>query len=100
MYKYDWWGHVKGMIRRYPGRQGRELHGVALAEQEAVQSAIDDTECMTDGGKRLELINMVFWENQYKLPGAALQIPCSERTALRWHSDFVKLVAKKRGLMD
>ena len=100
MYRWDWWGHVKGMIRRYPDRKGRDLHGVALAEYEAVQAAIDETAQMDEGAQRIALVGMIFWGNQYKLTGAALRIPCSERTALRWHSDFIKLVAKKRGLLD
>lgn len=100
MYKFDWWGHVKGMIRRYPNRKGQDLHGVALAEYEAVQAAMDETANLRDGGSRLKLIGMLFWESQYKLPGAALRIPCSESTAARWNREFIKLVAKKRGLMD
>lgn len=100
MYRYDWWGHVKGMIRRYPARKEEELHGVALLEFQAVQEAVDETKRMSDGQQRLELIRMMFWPGMYRIPGAALRIPCSERTAAQWHGDFIKLVAKKRGLMD
>ena len=87
------------MIRRYPGRKDRELYGAALAEQEAVQKAINDTKRKVDGEDRMRLISLVYWKN-CKIPAAALRVPCSERTALRWNGDFVRLVAKKRGLTD
>jgi len=130
--RYDWWGYVKGMIRRYPRlkERYRDLHTVsgvadysgiphgtepsrtteaiaikelptnAQREYEAVRRAIAMTERYKDGRDRLAIIKMVLWDGQYTLSGAALRIPCSYRTARRYHSDFIFMVAKNYGLLD
>lgn len=41
----------------------------------------------------MQLVEMVLFRQSHKVPGAALQIPCSERTALRWHGDFIREIA-------
>lgn len=92
--RYDWWGYVKGMIRRYPDGYVNEK------EAAAVKSAIDGTNQMNNGDDRLKIIDLVFWKRTHTLPGAAMQIPCSERTARRWHTEFIKEVAKNFGLID
>jgi len=43
---------------------------------------------------------MVFWRRSHTLDGAALSIPCSYRTAQRYHSEFILLVAGFYGLLD
>ena len=76
------------------------MAGTALREYESVQAAIEQTERMRSGADRLKIIRLVFWECTYTLPGAALQVPCSERVAQRWHADFIKDVARNFGLLD
>lgn len=98
--RYDWWGYVKAVIRRYPALKRNDVSGVALRERESVQAAVKTTEGMRDGAERLELIDMVFWKQTHTLSGAAMHIPCSERTAQEWHRQFIRLVAKNIGLMD
>lgn len=130
--RYDWWGYVKGMIRRYPalrtefadlhtqavtpnysgvwGSSGagraveevalRELPTTAQREFEAVRRAIQATERMASSRDRLKIIDLVFWKQTHTLEGAALMIPCSYRTARRYHSEFVVTVAKAYGLLD
>lgn len=88
-----WWGYAKAMARAYPGRVGKELDGTALAEFQAVEAAIEATRRLKDGEERLRLVEMVLFRQSHKVPGAALQIPCSERTALRWHGDFIREIA-------
>ena len=97
---YGWWGYVKDIIRRYPSMRGKQLTGVALREYEAVQAAIEQAERMRNGAGRLRVVDLVFWKRTYTLPGAALQVPCSERTAQQWHADFIKAVARNFGLLD
>lgn len=92
--KYDWWGYVKGMIRRYHEQK------VTKKEAEAVKSAIEFTGQKEDGEDRLKVIDLIFWKKTHTLPGAAMRIPCSERTARRWHTEFIKEVAKNFGLID
>lgn len=98
--RYDWWGYIKAVIRRYPALKSQDVHGAALRERGAVQAAVEDTEGLRDGAERLKLIDMVFWKQTHTLSGAAMQIPCSERTAQEWHRQFIRLVAKNIGLMD
>lgn len=82
----DWWGYAKGMVRRYPDRTNAD-------ESEAVRKAIEYTKTMPDGPQRLSIIKMMYLEKTHTLSGAALLVPCSERTARRWHSQFIWAVA-------
>ena len=79
----------------------RELRGTKQREYESVRRAIALTESAPETGKlRLELIDLVFWKQSHTLEGAAMQLHCSYRTARRYQSDFIYLVAKYYGLMD
>lgn len=98
--RYGWWGYAKWMIRQFPARENRYVQGAALKERIAVQEAIDQTMGMEDGQARMQVIDMVFFKQTHTLEGAAKMIPCSDRTARRWHADFIKLVARKYGLLD
>lgn len=97
--RYDWWGYAKGMIRRYPASQA-EATGNRARERDAVYAAIEQTKQRADGDEQLELIDLVFWRRTHTLAGAAMMIPCSERTARRWHTEFIRRVAKNYGLLD
>lgn len=88
------------MIRQYPAREGKYIQGKALDERMAVQRAIDQTMKMDNGQDRLRVVDLVFFKQTHTLEGAALMVPCSERTARRWHTEFIKLVAKEYGLLD
>lgn len=85
--RYGWWGYAKHMIRRYPD-------GVNENERAAVAAAIAETERMYAGGDRLKIAQMVLLDGSHTLAGAALQIPVSERTAQRYHADFIRCVGK------
>lgn len=88
-----WWGYAKAMIRAYPGRIGKELDGTPLAEFQAVEAAIEATRRRRDGEARMAVVGMVLLKRTHNIPGAALRIPCSERTAAQWHGDFIRDVA-------
>lgn len=92
--RYGWWGYVKSMVRLYPERRGQALTGTALREFEAVRAAIEQTERTSNGANRLKVIELVFWKRTHYISGAALQVPCSEKTAKRYHADFIKAVAQ------
>lgn len=85
--RYGWWGYVKDMIRRYPD-------DVNQNEKDAVDAAIAVTERMPNGQARLKVIDLVLWSETHRIPGAALEVPCSERTAWRWQSTFIKDTAR------
>lgn len=98
--RYRWWGYIKSIIRNYPALRERDCQGVTLREREAVRRALEQTERMEDGQGRLRVIEMVLLKQTHTLEGAALMVPCSERTARRWHTEFIKLVAKEFGLLE
>lgn len=85
--KYDWWSYAKHMIRRYPDRVNEN-------EYAAVAAAIAETERRKGGADRLRVAQMVLIEGSHTLEGAALQIPCSQRTAQRYHADFIRAVGR------
>lgn len=129
--RYDWWGYVKGIIRRYPelceqyadihtqcivpcysGMPGgdneprkvetiaiRMLPNVHQKEYESVLAAVRLTSSLKTGAERLALINLIFWKRSHTLAGAAIKCNVSERTARRWHTDFIKCVAGFYGLL-
>lgn len=81
-----WWGYAKHMVRRYPGGDENE--------RRAVELAMEQTGRMTAGQDRLKVAKLVLMEGRYTLAGAAMQIPCSERTAQRYHADFLRAVGR------
>lgn len=85
--KAGWWGYAKHMIRRYPDRDND-------SERRAVRLALEQTERMTNGADRLKIARLVLLDGSHTLAGAALQIPCSERTAQRYHADFIRAVGQ------
>ena len=91
--KYPWWGYVREIARRYPDHRTE-------AEAAAVEYAINQTDQMPDGQRRLSVIGMVFFRKTHTLQGAALEVPCGYETAKRWQQAFLLLVAQKRGLLD
>lgn len=98
--RYIWWGYVKNMIRRYPARKDRPCAGNDLREREAVERAVRQTMRLDNGQDRLRVVELVFWQQTHTLEGAAMMVPCSERTARRWHTEFIRLVAREYGLLE
>lgn len=125
--RYKWWGYVKWVIRDYPAKceelnsmrtqntttsfdpqphgtsvnrttenvATREFTGQKQKEYEAVRSAIQETD-----RERMRMVDAVFLSKTHTLAGAAMLCHVSEITAVRWHGDFVRLVAKNMGLLD
>lgn len=83
---------MKYIVRSYgaPESTGSDLE---RREREAVRRAVDETFRRGSGRLRVELIEMVYWRKSHQLQGAAMKLGISERTALRWHGDFIKTVA-------
>lgn len=97
---YPWWGYIRAIIQDYPAQKDMELSGATRNSQEAVQAAVNATERMKDGEKRLEVIRLTLWEGTHTLEGAANTIPCDRSTAARWKRRFFEDVARNRGLLD
>lgn len=85
--RYQWWGYVKSMVRRYPDRVNQD-------EYAAVTAALAETEAMNNGAERLKVVRMMMQEEPCKLAYVALRIPCSESTAQRYHAEFLRTVGR------
>ncbi len=85
--QYGWWSYAKHMARRWPD-------GLNKSEYAAVANAIAETERCTDGADRMKIVRSVLLEGTHTLEGAALTVPCSERTAQRYHADFLHSVGR------
>ena len=91
-----WWGYIKGCVRKYSEIPVDEAGtDIERRELEAVQRAVARTQSMKHGGERLALIELVYWKRTHTVPGAALELFISERTALRWHGEFIRTVARE-----
>jgi len=119
-----WWQYMRRVIRDQPRKEqilrdlkGTERGGVRPTERAAVRSlggrwrrneyeavvqAIAMTARLPDGQWRLRLIELMYFNRhrRYTLPGAAMECNVSERTAVRWHGEFIRLVASYMGLCD
>ena len=64
---------------------------------DAVAKALRKTKRLPDGNLRCRLIELTYFDGRYNFQGAAMKLHVSYRTILRWHRDFVYLVA---GFLD
>lgn len=130
--RYDWWGYVKGMIRRYPmlclernenleqkitvnydavgysTKISRAIEDIVIKEllttrereYWAVTKAIEMTKKLPNGKSRIKVIDLVYWKQSHTLAGAAKAVCFSERSARRFHTEFIRAVASCYGLLD
>lgn len=89
------WTYIKSMVRDYPKyQQGGVRNHVQQAEKDAVEAAVQETLAMPDGENRIRMIDYVYWRRTHTIAGAASVIHYSERTAVQWHGEFLRLVGK------
>lgn len=99
--RYSWWGYVKSLVREWVEREDYEsMRGAAKHDYISVHLAVLQTERTADGQNRMKLIRLMHWDKTHTLGGAALDIPCSRRTAAYWQREFFEMVARNRGLLD
>ena len=91
--RYIWWGYVKALIRAAGNPRSRKYGYLSEAEIAAFQSAWESTD-----QERQRLVAMVLIRQSHTIPGAALKLHISERTAQRWHAEFICAVAQRLGL--
>ena len=91
--RYIWWGYVKALIRTAGNPRSRKYGYLSEAEIAAFQSVWESTD-----QDRQRLIAMVLIRQSHTIPGAALKLHISERTAQRWHAEFICAVAQRLGL--
>lgn len=110
--KQDWRDiHEQSVTANYSGSprgggNGRSLESIALRQlppddqkvYDAVTRTVELVNLRPDGAARLDLIRLMYWQPKtLPLKSAALVLFISERTAKRWHGDFVRLVGKCYG---
>ena len=91
--RYIWWGYVKALIRVAGNPRSRKYGYLSEAEIAAFQSVWESTD-----QERQRLATMVLIRQSHTIPGAALKLHISERTAQRWHAEFICAVAQRLGL--
>ena len=91
--RYIWWGYVKALIRAAGNPRSRKYGYLSEAEIAAFQSVWESTD-----QERQKLATMVLIRQSHTIPGAALKLHISERTAQRWHAEFICAVAQRLGL--
>lgn len=93
------------IVYKGPGRPversaTRSMGKTMQKEFEAVRGAVEALEMMPEGERRIALIDLVYWRKSHTLHGAAIKCHVSYRTARRWHTEFIYLVAEKYGFFD
>ena len=91
--RYIWWGYVKALIRAAGNPRSRKYGYLSEAEIAAFRSVWESTD-----QERQKLATMVLIRQSHTIPGAALKLHISERTAQRWHAEFICAVAQRLGL--
>ena len=74
-------------IRQLPKREQREYDAVEFAIRCTVSNYPRDYQ------DRLKLLTALYWDSTRRtIAGAAMLVPCSERTAKTWNAEFVQRV--------
>ena len=78
----------------------RELPPTKQRQYDAVQKAIEKTMTLPDGECRLKLIELMYWKQTHRLHGAAAEVGCCTRTAVTWHTMFIRMVGYYFGILE
>lgn len=70
-----------------------------MREYDAVTKAINETEGLLHGQRRLKLVTLVYWQRTHTVEGASWAVHVSSRTGRQWHGDFIRCVAKHFGFL-
>lgn len=99
--KYLWYEYVKKSILYSFGCNMAQTQGDRQKEKfdDAVKTVLARTSGQDDGNERLKMIDLVYRKRRYTVPGAAVQLHISERTAANWNKDFVYAVAEEMGYL-
>lgn len=92
-----YWNHiVKKMISRYPILKNETSIQAGIYIW-AIESAIKETEELSNGAQRIKAIEDVYFKKTKTCEGVALELNFSSRTIQYWLNDFVNLVGLKAG---
>lgn len=93
------------IVSKAPGRPversvTRTMGKTMQKEFEAVYEALEALKGMPESERRICVIDLVYWRKSHTLQGAAIKCNVSYRTARRWNTEFIYLVAEKYGFFD
>lgn len=93
------------IVSKAPGRPversaTRTMGKTMQKEFDAVYEALEALKGMPESERRICIIALVYWRKSHTLQGAAIKHHVSYRTARRWHTEFIYLVAEKYGFFD
>lgn len=91
--------YIREILQSYPEIKNKQIK----TEQEQrrvdiVEQTLESIGKMKYSNSKLQIIKMVYFDRSHTLYGAALQIPVSERTAQRWNTEVMELIAEKMNL--
>ncbi len=98
---------ISGMPRS--GDSSRTTENIALRqmppakqqEYDAVTRAIEITEMLPSGSKRIELIERMYWKGRkLNIDSVIIAVGVAEVTGKRWHGAFIRLVGECFGYIN
>lgn len=97
--RFRWWSYVRHVVRDYKKLSVAEHLTVDdRKDRDAVTTAINIAKQSPKGEEMLALIECVYWGSSgRRIEDAALKLYIGERTARRWHGNFIRLVARCLG---
>lgn len=97
--RYRWWGYALNVAD--DSKQLMESAGPMLCdrmEREALQTAINHTGQLPDGKERLAFLGFRYWDGQKRTIQQAAELTgIQEKTAERWHKEFILLIGSCLG---
>ena len=99
--KYLWHDYVKKSIMYSLGCDMPQAQGKQQEAKfdKAVRKVLAQTKCQYRGSERLAMIDLVYKQRRYNIPGAAVHLHISEGTARDWNREFVYAVAEEMGYL-
>lgn len=86
--------YIKELLQSYP--KIKKLSVRTRKEQrlvDGIENALHDIEHMKDGKEILLFIKRVYFDQSHKVYGAALLVPVSRSTAIRWNKTVYETVS-------
>ena len=98
----NWSGGPRGKKARRTTEDAalRELGRVEMRELEAVEKALAAIRKKDSAPERERLLELVYWRKTHTIPGAALELHISRRSAERYNQEFLYLVAEAFGIWE
>lgn len=95
--RYPWWSYVKNLLMQYGWALQGKRNMITDDQIQAICRAIDGTMALPNGEDIMRVVDLVLIKKSHTVAGAAMCAYVSEDTAKRWHSNFIRAVARELG---